>query len=69
MAGMEEALSIYRLGRSGSVSKNKAKQIKYHWQLYHTIEKHGAIRTIVEIGSWAFAKVTDIGRKIKNIGD
>ena len=67
--GMEEVLSVYRLGRSGSVSNNKPKQIKYHWQLYHVIEKHNAIRSIVEIMSWAFVKVTGAGyRKEKTNG-
>lgn len=67
--GMEEVLSVYRLRRSGSAGSNKPKEIKYHWQLYHLIEKHNAIRSIVEIMSWAFVKVTGAGyRKEKTNG-
>lgn len=59
--GMEEVLGIYRLGRTGSVSSNKLKQAKYHWQLYHEIEKHSAIKSIYEVGCWAFVKGTGVG--------
>lgn len=60
-AGMQEVLGTYRTGRKGSVSNNKLKQGKYHWQLYHDIEHHGYIRSIYEIGCWAFVKGTHIG--------
>ena len=59
--GMEEVLGTYRLGRSGSVSSNKLAQIKYHWQLYHEIEKHNTMMSVFEIGCWAFVKGTGIG--------
>lgn len=35
--GMEEVLGTYRVGRTDSVSSNKLKQAKYHWQLYHVV--------------------------------
>lgn len=63
--GMPEVLATYRLGRSGSVSQNKIKQAKYHWQLYHTIEKHGVIRSVYEMGCWVFVKGTGIGLRRK----
>lgn len=59
--GMEEVLGTYRKGRSGSVSSNKLKQAKYHWQLYHDIEGHGVVRSIFEIVCWACVKGTGIG--------
>lgn len=59
--GLEEVLGIYRLGRSGSVSYNKLTQAKYHWQLYHEIEKHNIFKSIFEVGCWAFVKGTGIG--------
>lgn len=59
--GMEEVLATYRLGRTGSVSKNKMKLVRYQWQLYREIEKHNVIRSTYEIGCWAFIKATGIG--------
>lgn len=59
--GMEDVLAAYRTGRSGSVSSNKLKQAKYHWQLYHGIEGHGVAKSLYEIGCWAFVKGTGIG--------
>lgn len=61
--GLEEVLGVYRLGRAGSVSHNKLAQAKYHWQLYHEIEGHSAIRSAYEMGCWAFVKGTGIGLK------
>lgn len=64
--GMEEILGFYRLGRTGSVSHNKLGQAKYHWQLYHEIEKHNVLRSTIELGCWAFVKGTGIGlHKVK----
>lgn len=63
--GMEEPLAVYRLGRAGSVSHNKLGQAKYHWQLYHEIEGHSVIRSLYELGCWAFVKGTGIGLNIK----
>lgn len=59
--GMEDVLATYRSGRSGSVSNNKLKLMKYHWQLYHEIEKHNVVRSAFEVGCWAFVKGTGIG--------
>lgn len=59
--GMEEILGVYRVGRTGSVSSNKLKQAKYHWQLYHKIEGHSVMRSIYELGCWAWVKGTGIG--------
>lgn len=59
--GMEEVLGIYRLGRTGSVSRNKLVQAAYHWQLYHEIEHHSVVRSAYELGCWAFVKGTGIG--------
>lgn len=59
--GMDDVLGVYRLGRVGSVSHNKAAQFKYHWYLYHQIEGHSIIRSIFEIFCWAFVKGTGIG--------
>lgn len=59
--GMDEVLAMYRVGRIGSVSGNKIKQAKYHWQLYHGIEGHGVIRSLYEMGCWACVKGAGIG--------
>lgn len=59
--GMEDVLGVYRVGRSGSVSSNKMKQAKYHWQLYHEIEGHNVIKSLYEIGCWAWVKGTGMG--------
>lgn len=60
--GMEDVLGIYRKARAGSVSHNKLAQAKYHWQLYHEIERHNVIRSVYELGCWAFVKGTRIGQ-------
>lgn len=61
--GMEEILGTYRLGRVGSVSHNKIAQARYHWQLYHDVEGHGVVRSMIEILRWVFVKGTGIGLK------
>lgn len=58
--GMPEVLARYRI-REDSVSSNKIKLIKYHWQLYHDIEGHNIFRSFFEICCWAFVKGTGIG--------
>lgn len=63
--GMDEVLATYRLGRTGSVSKNKLAQAKYHWQLYHEIEGHNLIRSSFEMCCWAWVKGTGIGLRRK----
>lgn len=54
--GMQEVLGAYRTGRKESVSSNKLKQMKYHWQLYHHIERHNLIRSSFEIMCWVVVK-------------
>lgn len=61
--GMSEILANYTVGRSGSLSKNKFKLMKYHWILYREIEKHSVIKSIIEVISWGIVKLTGIGRK------
>ncbi len=64
--GMQELLGTYRVGRADSVSCNKLKQAKYHWQLYRKIERHSLLRSGFEMCCWAFVKETGIGlKKIK----
>ena len=64
--GMQEVLGMYRMRRKGSVSSNKLKQVKYQWQLYHDVEKHGIIRSVYKVSCWAFVKGTGIGlHKVK----
>ena len=50
----------YRV-RSNSVSSNKLGQAKYHWQLYHDIEKLDVLRSAWYVLCWAFVKGTGIG--------
>ena len=59
--GMNEVLAVYRKGRKDSVSSNKMKLAKYHWQLYHEIEGHNMIRSLCEILFWAWTKGTGLG--------
>ena len=56
-----KVLGTYRMGRAGSVSSNKLKQAKYHWQLYHEIEGHNVVRSLYELGCWAWVKGTGMG--------
>ena len=53
--GMSEVLASYRV-RNDSLSGNKFKLIKYHWKLYRKIEGHGFLRSIYEVGCWAWHK-------------
>lgn len=59
--GMQEVLGTYRLGRKGSVSSNKLKQAKYHWQLYREIEQHSIVQSLFELVCWAWVKGTKLG--------
>jgi len=63
--GMTEVLGSYRVGRHDSISYNKIANTKYHWKLYHEIEKHNLLQSLFEIGCWAFVKGTGIGLNIK----
>lgn len=59
-AGLSEVLGLYRV-RENSVSSNKLKLTKYHWQLYRKIEKHNLLRSIYEMSCWLFVKGIGIG--------
>jgi len=61
--GLKDVLSVYRCGRIGSISHNKLKQIKYHWILYHDIEKHNVILCAILILFCIFVKITRTGVK------
>lgn len=65
--GMPEVLASYRTGRANSVSSNKLKLAKYHWQLYREIEHHSLLRSAYEVGCWAVVKGTGIGLNRKKI--
>ncbi|MGT2846759.1 glycosyltransferase family 2 protein [Streptococcus massiliensis] len=54
--GLDEVLMQYRV-RSGSLSRNKFKVIKYHWILYRKIEKLSIARSLFHIGYWGIIKV------------
>ncbi len=54
-----ENLTLYRI-REGSVSGNKLSLIKYHWKLYHNIEKLCAVASMYYIGCVIWNKI--IGR-------
>lgn len=60
--GMPEVLACYRVGRPNSVSGNKLKLAKYHWQLYRRIEHHGIVRSAFELCCWAVVKGTRVGQ-------
>lgn len=49
----------YRL-RSGSISRNKLKVIKYHWVLYRRIEHLSLPRSLFHIAYWCVIKVLRI---------
>ena len=66
-AGLQEILGHYRTGRKDSVSSNKLKQGKYHWQLYHDIEQHNFFRSLFEISCWIFVKGTHMGLDKRNL--
>lgn len=53
--GMPDVLMLYRL-RSGSISSNKWKLVRYHWQLYRKIEHLSIPRSVFHIAYWGFLK-------------
>ena len=65
--GMKEVLAVYRTGRNGAVSYHKLENAKYHWKLYHTIEGHGLMRSLFEMGCWAVVKGLGIGAYPKKV--
>ena len=58
--GMQDVLGTYRI-RKNSVSSNKLGQAKFHWQLYHDIEKMGFVKSCWGMGCWAVVKGTGAG--------
>ena len=57
--GMPDVLMKYRI-RKNSISSNKFKVIKYHWELYRNIEKLSIPRSIFHICYWCVIKVLHI---------
>lgn len=57
--GLDEVLMKYRV-RQNSISSNKLKLIKYHWQLYREIEHLNVFRSAFHIGYWCIIKVLKI---------
>lgn len=57
--GMQDVLMQYRI-RSGSISNNKLKVIKYHWILYREIEHLGVLRSLFHIGYWCVIKALKV---------
>lgn len=64
--GLDEHLMQYRV-RSNSLSANKLKLAKYHWQLYRHIENLPIITSAFAVFCWAFVKTTGFGLKRKTI--
>lgn len=58
--GLQENLAKYRIHK-GSLSYNKLNLVKYHWRLYHDIEKIGLTSSLWGIARWALVKGTGIG--------
>lgn len=65
--GMQDTLALYRLGRKDSVSYNKVAQAKYHWKLYHHIEKHNIAKSMYEMLCWIIVKGTGVGLNKKKV--
>lgn len=57
--GMDEILMKYRI-RANSISSNKLKLVKYHWQLYRDIEHLSVIRSLFHIAYWGIIKIVKI---------
>lgn len=64
--GMQDVLGFYRI-RKNSVSSNKLGQAKYHWELYHDIEKMGFVKSCWGMGCWAVVKGTGAGLERKRV--
>ena len=62
--GTDEILGFYRI-RQSSVSRNKLKLAKYHWQLYRHIEELSIFKSIWAMGCWASKIISRRG--VKNI--
>lgn len=57
--GMPEVLMKYRI-RKNSISSNKLKLVKYHWELYRKIENLSVLSSVFHIGYWCFIKTVKI---------
>lgn len=57
--GQDEVLMLYRI-RQNSISSNKFKLIKFHWQLYREIEHLSVFRSAFHVCWWCFLKVFKI---------
>lgn len=53
---LDVPLTKYRK-RKDSISAKKYTLIKYHWHLYHHVEKLNILTTLFYIGTWAFLKL------------
>lgn len=58
--GLKEILVQYRVRRN-SVSSFKMSLLKYHWKLYHVIEKHNCLISFAGVLMWLLVKSTGIG--------
>ncbi|MDC7236609.1 MAG: glycosyltransferase family 2 protein [Sphaerochaetaceae bacterium] len=54
--GFDKYLMYYRV-RKNSISSNKLSLIKYHWHLYHSIEKLSIIKSIYHLFVWMIIKI------------
>lgn len=54
--GLQEVLMYYRI-RSGSISRNKFKLVKYQWFVYRELEHLSVFRSAFHIAYWGFIKV------------
>lgn len=67
--GLDEVLASYRVARDGSIGKHNIALAKYHWELYHSVEGHGILRSVYEMLCWVMSKGLGIGvrRRKENI--
>lgn len=54
--GLREVLMQYRV-RSGSISRNKFKLVKYQWFVYRELEHLSVLRSAFHVAYWGFIKV------------
>jgi teichuronic acid biosynthesis glycosyltransferase TuaG len=65
--GMQEVLAVYRIRRN-SVSSNKLRLAKYHWQLYRGLEHLPLWKAVWAMGCWAGAKGAGAGARHRRAG-
>lgn len=66
--GLDDVLMDYRV-RSQSVSANKLGLAKYHWELYHCIEKRNWFVSALGVFMWAVVKGTGLGLRVQKQGE